>query len=65
MSNQTTTYPAVDLFGYTHGNVNGSYVSRGYYVCLGCHSDVSTSVSLVLPATYDHGDIDEPKGRYQ
>ena len=65
MSNQTSTYPAVDLFGYTHGNVNGSYVSRGYYVCLGCHSDVSTNVALVLPATYDHGDINEPQGRYQ
>ena len=65
MSNQTSTYQAVDIFGYTHGNVNNSYVSRGYYVCLGCHSDVSTSISLVLPATYDHGDINEPKGRYQ
>jgi hypothetical protein len=65
MSNQTSMYPAVDLFGYTHGNVNNSYVSRGYYVCLGCHSDVSTNVTLVFPKTYDHGDIDEPKGRYQ
>ncbi len=64
-SNQTSTYPAVSLFGYTHGNVNNSYVSRGYYVCIGCHSDVSTNVTLMLPATYDHGDINEPKGRYQ
>lgn len=65
LSNQTSTYQAVDIFGYTHGNVNNSYVSRGYYVCLGCHSDVSTSVSLILPETYDHGNIDEIKGRYQ
>ncbi len=64
-SNQTSTYRAVNLFGYTHGNVNNSYVSRGYYVCLGCHSDVSTSVTLMLPATYGHGDINEPKRRYQ
>jgi len=65
MSNQTSTYRAVDVFGYTHGNVNNSYVSRGYYVCLGCHSDVSTAVTLILPETYDHGNIDEAKGRYQ
>ncbi len=65
MSNQTSTYRGVDLFGYTHGNVNNSYVSRGYYVCLGCHSDVSTNITLILPATYDHGDINEPRGRYQ
>lgn len=64
-SNQTSTYRAVDIFGYTHGNVNNSYVSRGYYVCLGCHSDVSTNITMILPATYDHGDIDEAKGRYQ
>ncbi len=64
-SNQTSTYPAVDLFGYTHGNVNGSYVSRGYYVCLGCHSDVSTNITFILPETYDHGDINREKGRYQ
>ena len=65
MSNQTSTYPAVDLFGYTHGNVYDSYVSRGYYVCLGCHSDVSTSINMILPETYDHGDINREKGRYQ
>ncbi len=65
MSNQNSSYQAVDLFGYTHGNVNNSYVSRGYYVCLGCHSDVSTNVMMILPETYDHGDINEPKGRYQ
>ncbi len=65
MSNQTSTYQDVDLFGYTHGNVNNSYVSRGYYVCLGCHSDVSSNITLILPSTYDHGDINEPKGRYQ
>ena len=64
-SNQSSNYQAMALFGYTHGNVNNSYVSRGYYVCLGCHSNVSTSVTMILPETYDHGNIDEPKGRYQ
>lgn len=64
-SNQSSTYPAVALFGYTHGNVNGSSVSRGYYTCLGCHSEVSTNITLILAPTYDHGDINEPKGRYQ
>lgn len=65
MSNQTSTYRAPDLFGYTHGNVNNSYVSRGYYTCMGCHSDVSAGVSLILPETYNHSDINEPQGRYQ
>jgi hypothetical protein len=63
-SNQSSTYPAVDVFGYTHGNVNGSSVSQGYYTCLGCHSDVNTNVTLILTPAYDHSNIDEPKGRY-
>jgi hypothetical protein len=65
MSNQTSTYPAVPLFGYTHGNTNSSYISRGYYTCLGCHSDVNVNVTLVLAPTYEHDDINMQQGRYQ
>ncbi len=64
-SNQTSTYPAVPVFGYTHGNVNSSYVSSGYYVCIGCHSDMNTNITLILAPTYEHDNINMQKGRYQ
>lgn len=64
-SNQSSIYTARPIFGYTHGNVNSSSISRGYYTCLGCHSDVSTNVTLVLAPTYEHDNIDMERGRYQ
>lgn len=65
LGNQSSPYPAVALFGYTHGNVYNNYISRGYYSCLGCHSEVNMNVNLVMAATYNHSGIDEPRGRYQ
>ncbi|MCX9075894.1 MAG: hypothetical protein OIN88_14810 [Candidatus Methanoperedens sp.] len=64
-SNQSSPYDAYPLFGYTHGNVNGSYISRGYYTCMGCHSDVNVDINLILPPTYEHDNISMKKGRYQ
>jgi hypothetical protein len=64
-SNQSTQYPDLYLFGYTHGNVYNNSVSRGYYTCLGCHSDLSTNIDLILAPTYDHSNSNEPRGRYQ
>lgn len=65
LSNQSSPYPSVDLFGYTHGNVYSNSVSRGYYSCIGCHSEVSMNINLVQVQTYNHSGIDEPQGRYQ
>jgi hypothetical protein len=64
-SNQSSPYPADALFGYTHGNIYNNYVSRGYYSCLGCHSEISVDINLVQGQTYDHSGTDEPQGRYQ
>lgn len=64
-SNQSSSYPAMALFGYTHGNVYNNYTSRGYYTCQGCHSEISTNINLVRAQTYNHSNIDEPQGRYQ
>lgn len=65
LNNQSSPYPSTGLFGYTHGNVYNNYVSRSYYACLGCHSEVSMNINLVPITIYDHSGIDEPQGRYQ
>ncbi len=65
LSNQSSSYQSVALFGYTHGNVYNEYVSRGYYSCTGCHSEVNMNINLVLSPTYNHSSSDEPQGRYQ
>ncbi len=65
ISNQSSPYPASALFGYTHGNIYNNYVSRGYYSCLGCHSEISVYINLVQSQTYNHSGTNEPEGRYQ
>lgn len=65
LSNQSSSYPAVDLFGYTHGNVYNNYVSRSYYSCMGCHSEIDVNINLVQVQTYNHSSIDQSQGRYQ
>lgn len=64
-SNQSSPYPEVALFGYTHGNVYNNYVSRGHYSCMGCHSEINVNINLVQVQTYNHSSADEPQGRYQ
>ncbi|MCX9082457.1 MAG: hypothetical protein OIN83_09700 [Candidatus Methanoperedens sp.] len=64
-SNQSSPYPAMTPFGYVHGNVYNNYVSRGYYSCLGCHSEINININLVQSQPYNHSGIDEPQGRYQ
>ena len=55
MSNESTGYIVGDPFDHTMGNVVGDYFSKGYWACIGCHSEVDVETEIIK-AEYNHSD---------
>ena len=55
MSNDLTGYIAGDPFDHTMGNVVGDYFSKGYWACIGCHSEVQVEIEI-NKEEYNHTD---------
>lgn len=51
--NESTGYTAGEPFNHTMGNVAGGYFSKGYWACIGCHSEVPVDIEII-PGEYDH-----------
>ena len=51
--NESTGYVAGNPFGHTMGNVKGDYISKGYWACIGCHSEVPVDIEII-PGEYNH-----------
>lgn len=52
-SNEATRYTAGNPFDHTMGNVKGEYFSKGYWSCVGCHSEVQVNIEII-PGEYNH-----------
>ena len=53
-SNESTGYVAGEPFNHTMGNVAGdNYISKGYWTCIGCHSEVQVNIEII-PGEYNH-----------
>lgn len=65
-SNESSNYNAGKPFNHTPGNTDpsGSKLSKGYWTCLGCHSQVTVNVSIKPAEPYNHSDPYAPKHRY-
>jgi len=51
--NEATGYTAGNPFDHTMGNVKGDYFSKGYWACVGCHSEVHVDIEII-PGEYNH-----------
>ena len=54
-SNESTRYVAGEQFDHTMGNVAGdnNYISKGYWTCIGCHSEVQVDIEIIS-GEYNH-----------
>ena len=59
-SNESSPYAAGEPFGHAAGNVHGSYISKGYWPCMGCHSGAGTNITFGQGVHYGHGYEGEP-----
>ena len=64
-SNESTAYAAGSPFGHKAGNEYNSYISKGYWSCLGCHSDAQTDIEIIPAGLYNHSDPDAERQRYR
>lgn len=64
-SNESSPYLAGSPFGHTAGNEYDSYISKGYWTCMGCHSDAQTNITFIKAEPYDHSDFNAEKERYR
>ena len=55
MSSELTGYFADTPFDHTMGNAEGDYFLKGYWACIGCHSEVDVETEIVK-AEYNHSD---------
>ena len=53
--NESTRYIAGEPFNHTMGNVAGDniYISKGYWSCIGCHSEVQVDIEII-PGEFNH-----------
>ncbi|HIH44591.1 MAG TPA: hypothetical protein HA257_05810 [Candidatus Methanoperedenaceae archaeon] len=67
-SNEPSVFLAVRGYNYTEvpGNAipNGTYISRGYWTCEGCHSETRVGAVLIESAGFPHSDSGAPRQRY-
>lgn len=65
-SNESSNYNAGKPYGQTPGNADpsGSKLSKGYWTCLGCHSQVTANLTIKPAEPYNHSDPYAPKHRY-
>lgn len=62
-SNQSSGYGANQTFGQP-GNAYGSFISRGYWTCEGCHSDTGVNSTIILAPEFNHSVSNPEKRRY-
>ena len=60
-SNESTGYTADMPFNHAMGNTAGEYISKGYWACIGCHSEVPVELEIV-PEEFNHTDV--PRRKY-
>ena len=53
LCNESTGYVAGEPFNHPMGNVKGDYFSKGYWACIGCHSEVPVDIEII-PGEYNH-----------
>lgn len=53
-SNQSSGYAAAQTFGQTPGNAYGSFISRGYWTCEGCHTETVSNVTIIQAPVFNH-----------
>lgn len=63
-SNMSSSFGISETFGRMPGNANGSFISRGYWACEGCHTDTAVNVTILPPAIYNHSVSSPEKKRY-
>ncbi len=64
-SNESSPYEAGNPFGHIAGNEYNSYISKGYWTCMGCHSGAQTDITIIPAEPYDHSDFNAEKQRYR
>jgi len=50
---EPTGYAAGNPFDHTMGNVKGDYISKGYWACIGCHSEIQVNIKI-SPGEFNH-----------
>lgn len=63
-SNMSSSFRISETFGRMPGNANGSFISRGYWACEGCHTDTAVNVTILPPTIYNHSVSSPEKKRY-
>ena len=51
--NESTGYTAGNPFDHTMGNVKGDYISKGYWACISCHSEIQVEIEI-SPGEFNH-----------
>lgn len=64
-SNTSSPYYAGSPFGHTAGNEYNSYLSKGYWTCMGCHSNAQTEITFVEAEPYEHSNFSSERQRYR
>ena len=64
-SNESSPYLAGSPFGHTAGNEYNTYISKGYWTCMGCHSGAQTEITFIEAQPYDHSNFSAEKERYR
>jgi predicted nucleic-acid-binding Zn-ribbon protein len=47
LCNESTGYTAGGSFNHTTGNRAGNYISKGYWACISCHSEVQVEITVI------------------
>lgn len=55
LCNESTGYTPGDSFNHTAGNRAGNYISKSYWACISCHSEVRVEMNVVV-GEYNHTD---------
>lgn len=58
--NESSPHAAGMPFDHQAGNVEGLYISKGYWSCMGCHSGAGVDITFGEAEHYDHGNATEP-----
>ncbi len=61
-SNEPTGYASGEPFNHTMGNRVGDYISKGYWTCMGCHSQVQIEITIKPDKRFNH--TETPRRRY-
>ena len=64
-SNESSPYVAGSPFNHTAGNEFDSYISQGYWTCMGCHSEAQVDITFIEAEPYDHSNFSAEKERYR